>query len=166
MEYRKAGAHRALAALLLDRSRSEAASSREFPLLEALLAEHRPPLGRTERNSRVFPARRASGLCLDAISKWRRARGCAIRPLRLACLAALRLVLELLVSEKQLLARCPDELSSAIYTPQGLVLELHRSPPRELAIVTRCYSDSRRSFLRFRLRAKACFARRLSPGFK
>ena len=30
----------------------------------------------------------------------------------------------------------------------------------------RIYSVSRRSFLRFRLRAKACLARRLSPGFK
>src|SRR5262249_5179569 len=28
------------------------------------------------------------------------------------------------------------------------------------------YSSSRRSFLRFRLRASACFARRLSPGFR
>src|SRR5437763_2511591 len=32
--------------------------------------------------------------------------------------------------------------------------------------VRSAYSDSRRSFLRFRLRASACFARRLSPGFK
>src|SRR5262245_20806650 len=30
----------------------------------------------------------------------------------------------------------------------------------------RRYSNSRRSFFRFRLRASACFARRLSPGFK
>src|SRR4029079_13766104 len=30
----------------------------------------------------------------------------------------------------------------------------------------RSYSSSRRSFFRFRLRASACFARRLSPGFK
>src|SRR5580704_3505392 len=30
----------------------------------------------------------------------------------------------------------------------------------------RSYSDSRRSFLRLRFRANACFARRLSPGFK
>src|SRR5262245_66095349 len=28
------------------------------------------------------------------------------------------------------------------------------------------YSSSRRSFFRFRLRASACFARRLSPGFR
>src|SRR6266851_8227554 len=28
------------------------------------------------------------------------------------------------------------------------------------------YSDSRLSFLRFRFRANACFARRLSPGFR
>src|SRR6185503_16227710 len=29
-----------------------------------------------------------------------------------------------------------------------------------------CYSNSRRSFLRLRLRARACLALRLSPGFK
>src|SRR5215475_9456021 len=35
-----------------------------------------------------------------------------------------------------------------------------------LLLRDRVYSDSRRSFLRLRLRARACFARRLSPGFK
>src|SRR4029077_9225463 len=50
-------------------------------------------------------------------------------PLRLACLTALRLVLELLVSEKELLTGRPDELRPAVHTRQGLVLELHRSPP-------------------------------------
>src|SRR4051812_32059310 len=37
---------------------------------------------------------------------------------------------------------------------------------RYLVGVARLYSDSRRSFLRFRFRASACLARRLSPGFR
>src|SRR5262249_33454535 len=37
---------------------------------------------------------------------------------------------------------------------------------RYLVGVGRPYSSSRRSFLRLRLRASACLARRLSPGFR
>jgi hypothetical protein len=46
-------------------------------------------------------------------------------PLGLAGLAALRLVLEVLVGEKLLLAGRPDELRAAIHAREDSVLELH-----------------------------------------
>src|SRR4029077_9397796 len=45
-------------------------------------------------------------------------------------LTPLRLVLEVLVGKKLLLAGRPDELRAAIHAPEDPVLELHRSPPR------------------------------------
>src|SRR5262249_10587619 len=59
-----------------------------------------------------------------------RASGRPRGPLRLARLAALRLVLEVLVGEELLLARRPDELRTAVHAPEDPVLELHRSLPR------------------------------------
>src|SRR5262249_40103587 len=49
---------------------------------------------------------------------------------RLAPLATLRLVLEVLVGEELLFSSRPDELRAAIHAPEDPVLELHRSPPR------------------------------------
>lgn len=43
---------------------------------------------------------------------------------------------------------------------------LTRDAPGRQRPEGRSYSDSRRIFLRFRFRASACFARRLSPGFR
>src|SRR5262245_19926574 len=108
--------------------RSDAASAGELPLLEALLAEDRPPLRGPEGNGRRRADGRTGGLCLDAV-RHRRSRRGAVRAPGLAALAAFRLVLELLVSVKQLFARGPDELGAAVYAPQDLVLELHRPPP-------------------------------------
>jgi hypothetical protein len=56
----------------------------------------------------------------------------------------------------------PDEFRSAINAVKDLVLELHRVAPS----LASDYSASRRIFLRLRLRASACLARRLSPGFR
>src|SRR5204863_9264522 len=99
-----------------------AAGARELPLLEALLAEDRSALRRSERHRRILSARRAGGLGLAAIAH-RRTRAHPVCPFCLARLAALRLVLELLVGEEELLTGCPDELRRAVHTPQGLVLE-------------------------------------------
>ena len=68
------------------------------------------------------------------------------------------------VGTERLLASGPDELRPAVHAVQGFVLELHRWLPPAFSLCR--YSDSRRSFLRLRLRASACLARRLSPGFK
>src|SRR4026208_863745 len=100
----------------------------KLPLLEAFLAEDRSALRGTEGHRGVLAARRAGGLGLDAIAH-RRPGAHPARSLRLARLAALGLVLELLVSEEELFTRRPDELRRTVHTPQGLVLELHRSPP-------------------------------------
>jgi hypothetical protein len=111
---------------------SDAASACELPLLEAFLAEDRAPLCRTERHGCVFAARGTGGLGFDATIH-RRTRCDPVSPLGLTGLAALGLVLELLVGEEELFAGCPNEFGSAVHTPQGLVLELHRSPPRAVA---------------------------------
>src|SRR6266550_6879129 len=104
------------------------AGAGELPLLEALLAEHRSALRGTEGHRGVLAARRAGRLGLDTIAH-RGSGAHPVRPFRLARLAALRFVLELLVGEEQLFTRGPNELRRAVHTPQGLVLELHRSPP-------------------------------------
>ena len=93
-------------------------------LLETFLAEDRSSLRWAERNGRVLPAGGALSLGFDPIARARSRRGPG-GPLRLAALASLGLVLELLVREKELLTRRPDELRSAIHTLQDLVLELH-----------------------------------------
>src|SRR6185503_13923765 len=87
--------------------------------------------------------------------------------LALAGLAPLRFILEVLVGEELLLSRRPDELRTAVHACEDPVLKLHRSLPRRArSFFCRRYSSSRRSFFRLRFRAKACLARRLSPGFK
>src|SRR5687767_8483760 len=121
-----------MTSVVATRSTSDAASARELPLLEAFLAEHRAPLRRTEGHRCVLAARRTLGLGLDA-AVHRRTRGHPVCPLGLASLAALGFVLELLVGEEQLFTCGPDELRRTIHTPQDLVLELHRSPPRAVA---------------------------------
>src|SRR4051812_16004353 len=138
----------------------DAPSAREFPGLEAFLAEHGAPLRRFERHGGFFAARRTRR---DRFHPFARHTGAdrASRPLALTGLAALRLVFEVLVGEELLFTRRPDELRRAIHAPEDPVLELHRSLPRGVG-----HSDSRRSFLRLRLRASACLALRLSPGFK
>src|SRR5262249_41494078 len=115
-----------------------------------------------ERHGGFFTARRTRR---DRFHPFARHAGAdrASRALTFTGLAPLRLVLEVLVGEELLLARRPDELRRAIHAPEDPVLELHRSLPRRGRSL---YSDSRRSFLRFRFRASACFALRLSPGFK
>src|SRR5262245_47638248 len=132
--------------------RLQAASPGELPLLEALLTEHGTPLGGTEGHGRFLAARGTGGLCLDPIAGRRRPRTHPVGALGLAGLASFGLVLELFVGEKELLAGGPDEISTAIRAPQGLVLELHWSTPRELVrtcpVLPACYSDSRRSFFR------------------
>jgi len=102
----------------------------KLPLLEALLAKHRAPLRGTEGYCRFLPARRALGRCFDPVPCRCWTSTDPVGSLSLARLAPLRLVLELLISEEQLFACSPDELRAAIHAPQGLVLELHRSPPR------------------------------------
>src|SRR5262245_29884888 len=148
------------------REELDAARARKLAGLEALLAEDRTALSRLEWHRRLLPTRRARGQGFDPFARDRgtdRAAG----PLRFAALAPLRFVLEVLVGEKLLFARRPDELRPAVHAPEDPVLELHRSLPRpgsgRLLVV---YSNSRRSFFRLRLRASACFARRLSPGSK
>src|SRR5688572_7440567 len=47
--------------------RLHAAGPCELPLLEALLAEDRPALSRSERHRGVLAARRARGLCFHAL---------------------------------------------------------------------------------------------------
>src|SRR5688572_30117602 len=91
----------------------DAAGPCELPLLEAFFAEDRATLGWPERHGGVFAARRAARLGFDAVA--RRGRPCAhaVRALGLAPLAPLRFVFELLVREEQLLARRPDEISTA-----------------------------------------------------
>jgi hypothetical protein len=60
------------------------------------------------------------------------------------------------IGKEPLLSGSPDEVGAARDTLQVPILEIHLADP---------YSCSRRCFLRLRLRAKACFARRRSPGF-
>ena len=140
----------------------------------------------SDGTARSFPCRRPSSWSWFPRARGRRrAARRARRALGLAALAALRLVLEILVGEEQLLAGRPDERGPAVHAVQGLVLELHRylshsplrsrhpdgmpgpgvgRPVRGLSSATS--PTSRRCFLRVRLRASACLARRRSPGFR
>src|SRR5262249_14964390 len=113
-----------------------AASSGEFPGLEALFTEDRTPLCRLEGNGRFLPAGRTRGYRLHAFAGNGRTRG-ATRPLALAGIAPFRLVLEVLVGEELLLSRRPDELRPAVHAPEQPVLELHRSLPRRARTLVR-----------------------------
>src|SRR5262249_39382312 len=121
------------------------------------------PLRRLEGHGRLLPAGRARGHGLHPLAGDRPTGGTA-GPLRLAGLAPLRFVLEVLVGKELLLSCRPHELRAAVHAPEDPVLELHRSLPRRGR--PSGYSSSLLSFFRLRLRASACFARRLSPGFK
>src|SRR6185295_9363148 len=107
----------------------DAASPSELPGLKAFLAEHGTPLRRLERHGRLLAAGRAHRLCFHPFAG-HPASGWTSRPLALAGLAALRLVLEVLVGEELLLPRRPDELSGAVHAIEDPVLELHRALPR------------------------------------
>src|SRR5689334_22965719 len=136
----------------------------EFPGLEAFLAEDRTALRRLEGDGRLLAARRTirdgfHPLASDGASR-------TAGPLAFACLAALRFVLEILVGEELLFSCRPDELCAAVHALKDPVLEFHRSYLVGSVVVRANYSSSRRSFLRLRFLARACFARRLSPGFK
>src|SRR6266851_5999776 len=157
---------------LVDRSAQtielDAPGSRKLPRLEALFAEHRTALRRLEGYRGLLAAVRAHRGRFHAFAPVT-AAGRTAGPLPLAGFAPFRLVFEVLVGEELLFSRRPDELCAAVHAREDSVLELHRSylvgvglrtPPRA------SYSVSRRSFFRLRLRARACFARRLSPGFK
>src|SRR5262245_60291381 len=107
----------------------DAASPGEFPGLEAFLAEHGAPLRWFEGHRRFLPTGRTGGDGLNPFARGSGAGGPG-GTLALARLAPLRLVLEVLVGEKLLFAGRPDELRTAVHTPEDSVLELHRSPPR------------------------------------
>src|SRR6266849_8301294 len=139
----------------------DAARPGEFPGLKAFLAEDRTTLRRLERHRRLLAAGRAHRDGLHPFAGHPDSGGTR-RALALTGFAPLGFVLEVLVGEKLLLSSRPDELRGAVHAPEDPVLELHRSLPRR----GRVYSDSRRSFFRFRLRASACLALRLSPGFR
>src|SRR4029079_8683768 len=108
------------------RVRLNAARPRKLPRLETLPAEHRASLRGTEGYGRLFTARRAVRGGCNAFAADRGARRRARCALGLARLATLRLVLEILVGEEELLAGSPDELGAAVYAVERLVLELHR----------------------------------------
>src|SRR5687767_7593043 len=107
----------------------DAARPGELPGLEALLAEYRTPLRRPERHRRFLAARRAGRRRFDALA-CSAGPGRPARAFGFAGLAPFRLVLEVLVGEKLLLAACPDELRAANHAVQHPVLELHCSIPR------------------------------------
>jgi hypothetical protein len=75
---------------------------------------------------------------------------------------------------KLLFTRGEDKLGTAVDTLQNPILKVwHGTILREkgealpfASPVGLCYSISRRLFFRFRLRARACFTRNFSPGFK
>src|SRR5438309_363352 len=91
-------------------------------MLEALLAEDGPPLRRLEGHGRLLPALRAMGRGLHALAL---AVAHARVALRLAVLAALRLVFEVLVRVEELLTRGPDERLLTLHAHQILVSVLH-----------------------------------------
>src|ERR1035437_1803050 len=120
-----------------DRSALSAAGPGELSGLKAFFAEHWASLRRFERYRRVFTAGRAGGGRFHALA----CRPAAVRPagpLALARFAPLRFVLEVLVGEKLLFSRRPDELPAAVHAVQDPVLKLHRSLPRRRSFPTRC----------------------------
>ena len=134
----------------------------EFPFLKALLTEYRASLSRAKWHCGFLTAFWAGGMSFNTLS-WRTT---SARPFCFTCFAALRLIFELLFSKKELFSSGPDKLLTTIYTIEIFILEIHLLPSCVRCVLRFSYSSSRRSFLRFRLRASACFARRLSPGFR
>jgi hypothetical protein len=108
----------------------DAASPGEFPGLEAFFAENRTSLCWLEGDRGLLAASRASrdGFHSLASDGARRTAG----PLSFARFTTLRFVLEVLVGEKLLLSRRPDELRAAVNALKDPILELHRSLPRRV----------------------------------
>src|SRR4029079_6529325 len=94
--------------------------------LEALLAVDGPSLRGLEGDGRLLAALRAGGRGLDPLARRMIHAGVA---LRLAVLAALGLVLEVLVRVEELLAGGPYEGLVALDAQQTLVSELHGHLP-------------------------------------
>jgi len=97
------------------------------PLLEAIPAKHRSSLRRPERNRGFFAALRTNGMGFGSGRTALPATACAkIRnPLRLAALAPLGFIPELLIVEKHLFAGGKNEVRPAVDALQHLVLKLH-----------------------------------------
>src|SRR6266571_9347846 len=108
---------------------SDAASPGEFPGLKAFLAEDGTTLRRLERHRRLLAASRAHRDGFHPLAG-HPGSGRTRRTFALAGFAPLGFVLEVLVGEKLLLSRRPDELRGAVHAPEDPVLELHRSLPR------------------------------------
>src|SRR5438874_1434808 len=87
--------------------------------LEARPAQYGPPLRGSEGNRRLNSARRALS------SGFRSYPGTPVGALRLALLAALRVVLEIFVVKEQLLTRGEDEFRTAVNTLENLIREFH-----------------------------------------
>ena len=151
--------------------------------LVALAAVDGTPLGGLERDGGFLPALRA----YRSRFRPRGVPGRSSRPTgRLAVLASLRFVPEALICEERLLPCCEHEFRATFNAFQGPILILHwiapNGPvlgssaygkgagfvpaPSPVSLLSPCaYSCSRRIFLRMRLRERAAFARRFSPGF-
>jgi len=100
-------------------------NSRHNPLsLKALAAKHRTPLRRLKRHGCFQAAIRTGGAC------FRPHRSSPGGALRLAKLASLGIISELLVVKEKLLTCGEYELIPAIHTLENLIDELHnpRSP--------------------------------------
>src|SRR5437016_9536286 len=98
-------------------------------LLEAFATENRASLGRPERYGSFLAAGRAVGTGFGALivaaATVVAGRPYLPRPLGLARFAAFRLVLELFIVEKKLLARREDEVRAAVHALQNPILEFH-----------------------------------------
>jgi hypothetical protein len=103
--------------------------SRRPPLLEAFPAKHWTSLRRSEGHRSLFAALRAHSSGLGSrrtVMSSARVGGSENRhSLRLAALASLGFVAELLIMEKQLLAGRKDKIRAAVNALQHLVLEFH-----------------------------------------
>lgn len=100
--------------------------SQRSPLLEALPAEHGPPLRGTEGNRGFFTALRAGRLRLRPHLT---ATATAFGALCFARLTSFGLILEALVREKHLFAGCKYKFGAAFRTLQDLVMEFHLPHP-------------------------------------
>src|ERR687890_717388 len=98
---------------------------------EARAAEDGPTLRGVERDCRLLPALRALHCDFYALADARRLLrgdgGEAFVLRLLAGLAALRLILQTLVVEEELLAARPDELLAAVYAEYRTILKLRLS---------------------------------------
>ena len=93
-------------------------------LLETRAAQHRPALRGTEGDGRFLATRRAMG------PRFRSHARTTVRTLRLALLAVLGIVFELLVVEEKLLAGGEYEFSAAVVALEDSILEFHGRLPR------------------------------------